>query len=83
MSGASTSGQEERWVPAMLALARELWVLRDRQRVLEQLLAERGVLPAGAADQWQPDATQQAAIDAECRRFVQSLVAEIGPKGTG
>lgn len=81
MNELGTGGQHERWVPAMLALARELWVMRDRQRVLEQLLAERGVLPAGAADQWQPDDSQQAAIDAECRRFVQSLVAEIDPEG--
>lgn len=80
MNELGTGGQHERWVLAMLALARELWVMRDRQRVLEQLLAERGVLPR-VRDQWQPDDSQQAAIDAECRRFVQLLVAEIDPKG--
>jgi hypothetical protein len=77
-AGATTG--EERWVPALLTLARELWVLRDRQRVLEELLAARGVVAPGEADAWQPDEARQAAIDAECQAFVQRLAMQIMPR---
>ncbi len=65
------------WVPAFLAMARELWVLRDRQRVLETLLAERDVVAARAVDLYQPSPQLQAQIDAECREFIQRLATEI------
>ena len=32
---------------ALLVMARELWVVKDRQRVLEALLAEHGMLAPG------------------------------------
>lgn len=60
---------------ALLAMARELWVARDRQRVLEQLLAERGILAADAVDAYQPPAALQAELDAECRALVERLTA--------
>jgi hypothetical protein len=66
------------WAAALLTMARELWVLRDRQRVLEELLAARGVVGAGDVDAWQPDASRQAEIDAECQAFVQRIVAGMG-----
>jgi hypothetical protein len=78
--GTATGSTEERWVPALLTMARELWVLKDRQRVLEELLAAKGVVAPGEADAWQPDPGRQAAIDGECQAFVQRLVAEILPR---
>lgn len=59
----------------LLAMARELWVVRDRQRVLEQLLAERGIVAADAVDAYQPTAALQAELDAECRALVERLTA--------
>jgi hypothetical protein len=38
----------------ILALTAELWQLKDRTLVLEQLLHDSGVLPATAIDQFQP-----------------------------
>jgi hypothetical protein len=58
----------------MLALARELWVVKDRQRVMEELLAASGHLPAGAIDACEPSADAQAGIDRECRMFVDGLM---------
>lgn len=60
---------------ALLGMARELWVARDRQRVLEQLLAERGVVAADAIDAYQPPAALQADLDAECRALIERLTA--------
>lgn len=79
-AAAAAGGGEERWVPALLAMARELWVLRDRQRALEALLAAKGVVAPGETETWQPDEAAQQAIDAECQAFVQRLVAEMMPR---
>ncbi len=70
---------EERWVPALLSLARELWVLKDRQRIVEERLAARGVLVPAEIEAWQPTPEQQARIDRECRAFVDRLMTEIVP----
>jgi hypothetical protein len=43
-----------RWSPVVLALARELWVVRDRVRVMEAMLIDRGILAVNAIDNYQP-----------------------------
>lgn len=58
---------------ALLVLARELWVLRDRQIVTELVLAERGIDIAAAVDAYEPDATVQARLDTERDRLVERL----------
>ena len=60
-----------------MALAGEVYVLRDRVRLLERLLAERGVLAPGALDQ--PVATpESAAVDAADRDdFVRHLMQNL------
>ena len=65
------------WMPAFLGMARELWVLKDRQRVLEELLASRGIVAAEAAANHQPDAVLQAQLDAECRAYIDRLLADM------
>jgi hypothetical protein len=39
-----------------LALLAELWIVRDRMAVMEQLMIERGALTAGEIDDYVPDA---------------------------
>lgn len=41
-------------IAVTLELGAELWVVRDRLRVMEKLLAERGVLTAAMVEQYQP-----------------------------
>jgi hypothetical protein len=65
------------WMAALLGIARELWVLTDRQRVLEVLLAERGIVAADAVSNHQPDPALQAQLDADCRAYMQRLVADL------
>ena len=55
------------WMAAFLSMARELWVLKDRQRVLEALLASHDIVPPDAVSNFQPDASLQAQLDSECR----------------
>lgn len=62
----------------LLTLARELWVLRDRQRVLEALLEARGILVSDEIDRFEWPASAEAECDRECRAFVDALVADLG-----
>ena len=70
------------WMPAFLAMARELWVLKDRQRVLEALLQSQGIVGADAVDSYQPPPQMQAQIDTECRAFIDQLAVECTPQGS-
>ena len=67
------------WTAAFLSMARELWILKDRQRVLEALLARHGILAPDAVGGWQPDAALQAELDRDCRAFIDRLLADLNP----
>jgi hypothetical protein len=67
------------WTTAFLTMARELWIVKDRQRVLEALLAQHGILAPEAVSGYQPDAALQAALDAECRAWIERLLADLNP----
>ncbi len=58
---------------AVLSLAREVWVLTDRQMVLEQVLADAGVDVREAVNKYQPDDAFAATL-AERR---QAMIGEI------
>ncbi len=64
-----------RWTPVVLALARELWVVRDRVCIMESLLTTQGTLSKDAIDKFQPGTEQQAQLDRDCESFVAKLVA--------
>jgi hypothetical protein len=72
-----TDSEIERWSPVVLALARELWVVRDRVRVMEALLVSRGTLTVNAIDQYQPSAEQQTRLDQDCEVFLGQLLAQM------
>ena len=63
---------------ALLTLTSELWVTRDRVRILEAALVNAGVLTADAVDQLQPDAALQAELNAERARLIDTLLATLG-----
>jgi hypothetical protein len=64
---------------AVLALAREVWVLRDRQRVLEAVLDANGIDVTAAVERHQPSPELQATLDAERKAFVQGLLRALVP----
>lgn len=72
-----TRNENERLKLALLSLAREVWVLKDRQGVLERCLEDRGVVARDLLERHQPDAAAKAASDAELSRFLDAILAEL------
>ncbi len=68
---------------AVLVLARELWVVKDRQRVLEALLAEHGVVPPGAVADHQPGPELADALSNERTRYLRALMTALAPSDEG
>ncbi len=68
---------------AVISLARELWVVKDRQLVAEAILKQNGLL--ADLDSFQPDAELSAKLAAERQRFTQDLMTALleqpPPKG--
>ena len=64
-----------------LMLAKELWVLRDRQLVLERVLAADGVDLRDRIDRFQPDEAFAQQLADERGRFVREILAALQPPG--
>ena len=64
---------------SLLLLARELWVTKDRQRILEAVLEARGITVVEAIRDHQPDAALAADLKAERDRFTLALLAALCP----
>lgn len=63
-----------------LTLAKELWMLRDRQLVLERVLSAGDVDIRATVERFQPDTEFAAQLDAERVRFVREVIAALqGP----
>lgn len=78
-SGASLRpGQIDELGRALLLLARELWIVKDRQIVLEAVLAERGVDVADAVRDYQPAGAVAQRLDAERKRYMAGLGQSLG-----
>ena len=58
----------------VMALAAEVWVLRDRNRALEKILEGSGALAPGALDRYQPSAEEAAAVARDRDAFVKALM---------
>lgn len=64
---------------ALLVLARELWVTKDRQRILEAVLEERGIAVAEAVRDYQPKDAVAEELAAERQRFTQEIMRALVP----
>lgn len=62
---------------AVIALTRELWVLSDRQAVLEAVLAEAG-LPIDKLDHYQPDEAMTARLAARRQALLDTVISALG-----
>ncbi len=60
---------------AVISLAKELWIVKDRQLVAEALLKQNGLL--SDLDSFQPDANLAARLAAERRRFIDDLTTAL------
>lgn len=57
-----------------LALLSELWIVRDRMAVMEQLMIERGALTAGEIDDYVPGVDLSATLDVLRTRMATAVV---------
>lgn len=62
-------------IAVTLELGAELWVQKERMRVIERLLAERGVVTAEAIEQYVSSPDETARVQAERDAFVGRLYA--------
>lgn len=59
---------------AFLSLAKEVWVLRDRQRVLEGVLERHGIPAQEEVNNFVPDEETSKFLEAERSAFIRSLL---------
>ena len=64
---------------ALLYVAGELWVARDRQAMLERLLADGGVAAPASIDNYRPDAALAETLAAEREAFVARILGYLAP----
>jgi len=64
----------ERLGQALITLTKELWILKDRQRILEAALAEAGIVTREAIDAWQPDDALRDELGGERRRLIDGII---------
>ena len=74
-----------RMADAILDLAQELWVVTERNRILEALLVQKGQLADGELEHFEPDSKLQEQLEEERRRFTRRLLQtltgdESGPR---
>jgi hypothetical protein len=67
----------DRLIDVVLALGAELWAERDRRRILEAVLAERGALPAEAIEQYRCSEPQEKARSLERDQFVRRVFSSL------
>jgi hypothetical protein len=64
-----------------LLLAKELWVLKDRQLVLEAVLTQQGIAVRELVERYQPTDADRQVIDAARKRFAAEVVAALEAPG--
>ena len=59
---------------ALINLTKELWIVKDRQRVLEAALADAGLLDKIAIDAYQPDETLATELKTERQKLIDGVI---------
>jgi hypothetical protein len=62
---------------ALITLTQELWVMKDRVRVLEAALAAAGVIAADTVDNFQPDAVLQETLGKERAQLIEQVLGAL------
>lgn len=62
---------------AVMTLAKELWVVKDRQYITEAVLAKRGIDISEEISLFQPDAALEAKLKAEREALVKKLSQDL------
>ncbi|MDX2144569.1 MAG: hypothetical protein SFV19_14535 [Rhodospirillaceae bacterium] len=62
---------------ALMTLAKELWVVKDRQLVTEAVLAKRGIDISEEVSTFKPDAALEAKLAAEREGMIKKLMQDL------
>ena len=62
---------------AVLTLTRELWVVKDRMRILEAVLEEHGIDAHQAIERYQPDEALSAELAKEGEALAERIVSSL------
>lgn len=79
-SAALHPGQLDHLGKALLLLARELWVTRDRLAVLEAVLESRGLAVGDAIRDFQPEGAMAERLAAEREALARAIVSTLAPE---
>jgi hypothetical protein len=71
----------DRLLAVTLELGAELWVQRERMRVVERLLGEKGVVTSAMIEQYQPDEAEIAESRAQRDAFVRRVFGAFARDG--
>jgi len=63
---------------ALIALTQELWVLRDRQIMLEAKLEEAGVMNREELDRMQPDDVLTGELSEQRQQLIANVLSALG-----
>jgi len=64
----------DRMVRALIELTAQLYISRDRERALEALLVEKGVLTAGELDHYKGDAELDQQLGKEREALIEAVI---------
>jgi hypothetical protein len=90
IAAAETAANELRYLQArriedlaqgFVSLTSELWIVKDRLAVLEQVLDRHGIPAPSAVDAYTPEGEFKARLDAERRAWAQRMIAALFPRG--
>lgn len=59
---------------ALITLTKELWVLKDRQRILEAALADAGLLDREVIDSYKPGEELSKTLATERRQLIDNML---------
>ena len=68
---------------ALITLTREIWVLKDRQRILEAVLEDAGVLDRSLIDSYVPDEGLSEALKLERQQLIDNVLESMVPSSSG
>ena len=62
---------------ALITLTKELWVVKDRVRVLEATLTDAGVIVPNAVDQFQPDTALKDELSKDRAQLIEQVLSAL------
>lgn len=64
----------DRLMGMFMALAAEVYILRDRNQALEEILEQSGVLTPAAIENWRPTPARQAELASQRDAFIARIM---------